>query len=514
MMNSLIAAHASINLQASGGPTALLLAAAAGQTQSVALLLEANASMNITSNDGSTALILAAARGFTEIVRVLLASGSNASARTGKGWTALSTAHFHGHRTIVSLLESDAKQLRSMHKLPLTLELYEALLPYRTLVWGSLALLLFCAYACHLRRGHLRHPNTSRGRAYSARRLMEERASSIHALKLSLVSQVTGLVARVSTSCSSTTYLVVATYLVVDLSATLWLWRAHSSRALFAHTVASVPTSMLFYLLLETDTPSISMYTWVFRTVWRLAFAVGTIQQRLVDSTRVDVQSAQAGLQGVSEEATWQSQFTGWLTLPSDVHAAIYTSAVGFYGLMIYMVVNRRVTLWHALRTTYGTSGVVAIVGNSILHIRQAEGGSLPIYYPCGFSFEHAILLPATYIVIAALATPRNRESLRMLLLRGVRVGEPVGESGTPTLELPLSTHIIASPEAAAMGCGQTLAHLCVVCLDSKSTHLVVPCGHKCLCAGCAVLDGWDTCPVCCTAATSLCKVFDVEVPT
>ena len=36
----------------------------------------------------------------------------------------------------------------------------------------------------------------------------------------------------------------------------------------------------------------------------------------------------------------------------------------------------------------------------------------------------------------------------------------------------------------------------CVVCLDKKSTHLIVPCGHKCLCKTCAAKIN-NSCPMC-----------------
>ena len=50
-------------------------------------------------------------------------------------------------------------------------------------------------------------------------------------------------------------------------------------------------------------------------------------------------------------------------------------------------------------------------------------------------------------------------------------------------------------------------AKLCVICLDAPKTHLLLPCGHKCVCAGCAPDfasndDGWKRvgtpqCPIC-----------------
>ena len=36
---------------------------------------------------------------------------------------------------------------------------------------------------------------------------------------------------------------------------------------------------------------------------------------------------------------------------------------------------------------------------------------------------------------------------------------------------------------------------LCVVCIDAPRTHLVFPCGHRCLCKACA--DTVDSCPMC-----------------
>jgi len=51
---------------------------------------------------------------------------------------------------------------------------------------------------------------------------------------------------------------------------------------------------------------------------------------------------------------------------------------------------------------------------------------------------------------------------------------------------------------------------LCVICLDREKTHLIVPCGHKCLCAMCGdlvVREG--TCPICRGACQEVCKVYD-----
>ena len=41
-------------------------------------------------------------------------------------------------------------------------------------------------------------------------------------------------------------------------------------------------------------------------------------------------------------------------------------------------------------------------------------------------------------------------------------------------------------------------ANQCCICLESgASTHIFVPCGHKCICEGCVSIQYWDKCPMC-----------------
>jgi len=48
---------------------------------------------------------------------------------------------------------------------------------------------------------------------------------------------------------------------------------------------------------------------------------------------------------------------------------------------------------------------------------------------------------------------------------------------------------------------------MCVICLEGEKTHLLVPCGHQCLCAGCA--DGFNgLCPLCRTQVMMSVQVF------
>jgi hypothetical protein len=52
---------------------------------------------------------------------------------------------------------------------------------------------------------------------------------------------------------------------------------------------------------------------------------------------------------------------------------------------------------------------------------------------------------------------------------------------------------------------------MCVVCFDAPKDHLIVPCGHQCVCAGCAeqlTNTRTPTCPVCREPIQQTVKVF------
>ena len=75
----------------SGGETALLFAARAGDLESARLLLAAGANVNDADAWGVSAMVLAAHSGFTEMVAFLLDKGADANA-SGPGFTALHEA--------------------------------------------------------------------------------------------------------------------------------------------------------------------------------------------------------------------------------------------------------------------------------------------------------------------------------------------------------------------------------------------------------------------------------------
>ena len=50
----------------------------------------------------------------------------------------------------------------------------------------------------------------------------------------------------------------------------------------------------------------------------------------------------------------------------------------------------------------------------------------------------------------------------------------------------------------------------CTVCLDALNTHVLVPCGHKCVCATCAeAVRAHGHCPICRTPIVWVCEVYE-----
>jgi len=51
---------------------------------------------------------------------------------------------------------------------------------------------------------------------------------------------------------------------------------------------------------------------------------------------------------------------------------------------------------------------------------------------------------------------------------------------------------------------------LCVVCMEAERSHVFIPCGHVCLCEGCATSQTWAECPVCRVAAQGVMRIYAV----
>ena len=50
----------------------------------------------------------------------------------------------------------------------------------------------------------------------------------------------------------------------------------------------------------------------------------------------------------------------------------------------------------------------------------------------------------------------------------------------------------------------------CVICMDQRKTHTMVPCGHICVCQACAdwVTEEGETCPICRAPVTTTMAVY------
>jgi uncharacterized protein len=93
-----------VNRRDAAGWTALMQAAAAGNSQQTQLLLGKSADVNLKNNNGWTALMLAAYYGHVGIVDALLARGADVNARTYRNTTPLIAAAGQGHTEIVEML--------------------------------------------------------------------------------------------------------------------------------------------------------------------------------------------------------------------------------------------------------------------------------------------------------------------------------------------------------------------------------------------------------------------------
>jgi ankyrin repeat protein len=96
--------ESSLDTRDAQGLTPLVVAATAGQTDTVRSLLTQGAGVDKTSADGRTALIAAAQSGHIEVVQSLIAAGANLNAATRGTGTALEIAERKGETEIAALL--------------------------------------------------------------------------------------------------------------------------------------------------------------------------------------------------------------------------------------------------------------------------------------------------------------------------------------------------------------------------------------------------------------------------
>lgn len=88
--------------------TALIRAAGSGHTATVERLLGMGADPRHVNAQGRNALIAASSKGHEAVARVLMSRGAETDASDIEGWSALSIAAYNGHANLVSLLSSHA----------------------------------------------------------------------------------------------------------------------------------------------------------------------------------------------------------------------------------------------------------------------------------------------------------------------------------------------------------------------------------------------------------------------
>gem|GEM_PF-1113339 len=109
----LVDAGAEVNAKNSNGITALMAAAAKGNTTAVRMLLDAGAEFDAKDNDGETALMAAANCGHKKIVQMLLDAGAQVDSKDNSEQTALMYAAKRGHTDLVQILLDAGAQVDS-----------------------------------------------------------------------------------------------------------------------------------------------------------------------------------------------------------------------------------------------------------------------------------------------------------------------------------------------------------------------------------------------------------------
>ncbi|MFH0822125.1 MAG: ankyrin repeat domain-containing protein, partial [Pseudomonadota bacterium] len=82
----------------------------------VGVLVERGAQVNVRDREGKTPLIVAAGAGNLDTVEILLERGGEVNARTDYGWTAIMEAYFEGHPDVVAWLKGKGASLKGFAK--------------------------------------------------------------------------------------------------------------------------------------------------------------------------------------------------------------------------------------------------------------------------------------------------------------------------------------------------------------------------------------------------------------
>ena len=115
-VKSLLAKGAPVNAQDRAGSTALMGAAAGGFDAIVKALLDREAQANTKNKDGATALMFAARNGHEAVAKTLIEHGAEVQAADGTGMTPLHYASKGGHADVVKLLLANGASAEAADK--------------------------------------------------------------------------------------------------------------------------------------------------------------------------------------------------------------------------------------------------------------------------------------------------------------------------------------------------------------------------------------------------------------
>jgi hypothetical protein len=100
--------------------------------------------------------------------------------------------------------------------------------------------------------------------------------------------------------------------------------------------------------------------------------------------------------------------------------------------------------------------------------------------------------------------------ALQGLSMAPVPDRKPSAEEKEPKPDRKPSTSAEADTKPSGDAAELEASHECVICMDQPKSHIIVPCGHQCVCQACAerLTEEGETCPICRVAVTMIMAVY------
>ena len=169
-------------------------------------------------------------------------------------------------------------------------------------------------------------------------------------------------------------------------------------------------------------------------------------------------------------------------------------------GVLLVLIALRRAKHVAALRMTYLGFGLIVLLVNPALLF----GCATETVFPFHAGMLSSSLVGAWLLLVAAVSSPARRAELRRWL-HAASVRQRLHQLHERYLGLEPYAPVPTAP-AADVVVEET--RLCVICHDALMTHVIVPCGHHCLCTGCAETKAITSCPLCRASVESFLRVW------